>query len=98
MIRKLTREQQFLQAVCVEDDKINSHDVIKELLYAGVDVDTRDEYGNTALIIAVSQRAVEAQQRSVGLCNCEMVEILIEAGADIDVQNNYGVTAYISGV
>ncbi|MDE6550820.1 MAG: ankyrin repeat domain-containing protein [Clostridia bacterium] len=51
-------------------------------LNAGVDVNKKDNWGNTALIIATQQH-----------CYKEVIKPLVLAGADINAANNYGQTA-----
>ena len=55
--------------------------VVRELLEAGVDMEARDFYGNTALIMASSHGYPD------------VVRVLLEAGADKEAKNNNGYTA-----
>lgn len=54
------------------------------LLEAGADINIRDKYGNTAIILAANNR----------LGDCYKVERLLEAGANINDENNKGETPY----
>ena len=59
--------------------------MVKAILKAGLEVDSRDDDSNTALIIAAEGEPA-------------IVEMLIGAGASIDLQNKNGVTALIAAV
>lgn len=52
-----------------------------QLIAEGVEIDAKDEYGNTALMIA----AIEG--------HLEIVEALVAAGADVNARTTGGVTA-----
>ena len=54
---------------------------VQECLANGVDINTKGEYGYTALMGAVNKHHVE------------MVKYLVEQGADINVKNDYDMTA-----
>ncbi len=56
-------------------------DVVKTILAKGIDIDARDEYGNTAL------------QSAAYNMNKEMVQFLLESGADPNAKDNSGRTA-----
>ena len=58
-------------------------DLVKDILDSGVAVDSRDNDGNTPLIIAAESEP-------------GMVEQLLERGANVDLQNRNGVTAMVS--
>ena len=60
-------------------------DLVKDILDSGVAVDSRDNDGNTPLIIAAESEP-------------GMVEQLLERGANVDQQNRNGVTAMIAAV
>lgn len=59
---------------------------VDEMLRAGIDVDARNRYGQTALMIA-AQRGYEA-----------IVDALIDAGAPLDVTAKYGLSALMLAV
>ena len=68
----------FLEAV-----KNKDRGVVKQLLLDGVDVDTRDSRGRTALLIATHHDLPE------------MAEILISAGANVNARDDINDTAYL---
>ena len=68
----------FLEAV-----KNNNRGVVKQLLLDGVDVDTRDSRGRTALLI-VTHHDLPG-----------MAEILISAGANVNARDYINDTAYL---
>ena len=57
------------------------HDIVTDLVKAGVDLDIKTKDGQTALVVAV------------GAGDEMIVEALLEAGADPDIQDNLGVSA-----
>jgi len=59
---------------------------VQEMLRAGLDVDARNRYGQTALMIA-AQRGYDA-----------IVDVLIEAGASLDVTAKYGLSALMLAI
>lgn len=59
---------------------------IRALIENGGEVDSKDEYGQTALMLAAMHGRDEA------------VELLIAAGADLDVTAKYGLTALMLAV
>ena len=61
--------------------KVGKLETVKGLLQRGVDVNTCDEYGNSALMWAVTEGAAE------------IVMLLIENNADPDIENKFGSTA-----
>jgi len=54
---------------------------IRQLIAAGADLDERDPFGSTPLIVAAT------------FGHAEVAQALLEAGADLDQQNNEGATA-----
>lgn len=60
----------------------NNEEVVKALLEAGVNVNERTTFGQTALI------------RFVGLGRVESVRLLLKAGADVNIVDHYGYTAF----
>jgi len=58
-------------------------DIVKILIEAGADVNTKNFFGYTPLLWASIYN------------HKEVVNLLIEAGADINAKNNYGYTALI---
>jgi ankyrin repeat protein len=58
----------------------DSEDFVLTLIDHGVNINRRDEHGNTALHYAVLNG------------NDVMIEVLLESGADVNIQNNYGKT------
>jgi ankyrin repeat protein len=61
-------------------------DAVRELIRAGADVDARDRYGQTALMLA-AQRG-----------HHEIVELLVARGAALDVTAKYGLTALMLAI
>ena len=61
-------------------------DAVRDLLRRGVDVDTRDRHGQTALMLAA-----HAGHRDV-------VAVLVEHGAALDVTAKYGLSALMLAV
>jgi uncharacterized protein len=59
---------------------------VRELLHFGADVDARDRYGQTALMLAAHAGHVA------------VVERLLAAGADMDVTAKYGLSALMLAV
>ena len=59
---------------------------VMDILERGIDVNERDENGNTALLYACEY------------CNLEIVEELLKRGADVSIKNNDGRTALIGVV
>jgi len=59
-------------------------DSVKQLLGRGVDVDSRDAQGRTAVTAAVYAD------------DLEMVQTLIEAGADVDIQDDMRTSAFLA--
>jgi hypothetical protein len=66
--------------IALQNDNLN---VVKKLIENGVDINLKDGYGNTALILA-SQRG-----------HLEVVKELIKNGADINLQSYIGYSALI---
>ena len=60
---------------------INDVDILKILLKIGIDVNTRDKYGETALM------------RAAHCKDLDIVKVLIENKADVNTNNNNGTTA-----
>jgi len=61
----------------------NQSEIVQQLLAAGVDIETRDTQGRTALLLASHHNAVEAAR------------ILIEAGADVNAMDNISDSPYL---
>ena len=59
---------------------------VRELLTAGVDVDARNRYGQTALMLGARQG------------HLKIVEALVEAGADLNVTAKYNLTALMLAI
>ena len=59
---------------------------VRQLLQSGVDVDARDRYGQTALMLAAHHG------------HREMVETLIESAADLNVTAKYNLSALMLAV
>ncbi|MBN1170249.1 ankyrin repeat domain-containing protein [Candidatus Micrarchaeota archaeon] len=59
-------------------------EMLDALLIKGANVDARDEYGNTALILA-------AQKGNLDSCR-----ILVENGANVNVQSKSGITPIVA--
>ena len=66
----------------VARDKKTTPRMIENLIKFGADVNARDAYGNTALMLTSYINA-----------NPEVVNALIKAGANINAKNNQGITA-----
>ena len=66
-------EQEFMEAAAKGDA-----DAVKAGLEQGLDVDTADAYGNTALMMACAR------------AQTDVCKILLEAGARPDHKNKYG--------
>jgi len=58
----------------------------RTLLRSGADVDARDRYGQTALMLAAHRG------------HREIVEVLIDAGADLDVTAKYNLSALMLAI
>ena len=71
-----TATEQFLQAA-----RSGQVETLQRLLAQGVAINTRDNKGNTALMLAVTHRQLPA------------VRILLDSGADPALVNNEGLTA-----
>ena len=63
-------------------DKTTTPQKIRNLIKLGADVNAKDKYGMTALMLAVRDNS-----------NAEVIKILINAGADVNAKHNYGWTA-----
>ena len=61
----------------------NQTEIVQQLLVAGVDIETRDTHGRTALLLATHHNAVEAAR------------ILIESGADVNAMDNISDSPYL---
>jgi uncharacterized protein len=59
---------------------------VRQLLRSGTDVDARDRYGQTALMLAAHHG------------HLEIVELLLAAGADLDVTAKYHLTALMLAI
>lgn len=64
--------------------------VVKKLIKAGANINAKNVYGDTALIIASGH--------TCNLNNIEVVKMLIQAGADVNVENEHGATPLIHAV
>ena len=73
--------QSPLIQACADASKNYMDKVIFELIKSGAAVKTKDAKGDTALMYAVSEGAIE------------VVKALIEAGADVNVKDIDGITA-----
>lgn len=71
--------------------------VVKSLLSQGIDADTRDENGDTALMVAIAEsKNINHKMRNE--CyngNIKMVKLLIQEGANIEATSKYGNTPLI---
>lgn len=85
--KNLTLEQKLRRAAYISDTE-----EITELVNAGADINAQDEYGNTALMLLVSERAYESST-SLLISNRTTAQFLLYAGADINMRNEYGETA-----
>ena len=91
-IKKFTRADE--ETGFIDNQEMSLHQIaeigdgeqLKELIDRGVDVNIKDDDGNTALSIAARS----------GHINCE--NILIAAGADVDIVNDDGISALIHAV
>ncbi len=72
----------------ITSTKNPKHEIVQALIKAGANVNYRDDYGNTALMYAVSSANP----------NPKIVEVLIKAGANLAITNLNGDTALISAV
>ena len=61
----------------------NQAETVQQLLTAGVDIETRDTHGCTALLLATHHNAVEAAR------------VLIESGADVNAMDNISDSPYL---
>ena len=61
----------------------NQPEIVQQLLATGVDIETRDAQGRTALLLATHHNAVE------------VAGILIEAGADVNAMDNISDSPYL---
>lgn len=68
------------EAVCK-----NNIEIVKLLISANANVNTLDQYGNTALHMAIQRNNIEIEPNDI-----EMVKLLIDAKADVNIQNNNG--------
>jgi len=85
--------------------KLGLIDKVKSLLWRGVDVNTQDDNGDTALILAIEglESQVGAVHQSTGYemhgsCydgDIEMVQLLIKGGANIEARSKSGNTPLI---
>jgi ankyrin repeat protein len=63
-------------------------DTVRKLLREGVDVNTRNQWGQTALFLACSY----------AYRNAELIKVLLDAGADPNVRERWGGTVLVSAV
>ena len=75
-IDDISLQEQFFQAA-----KNGNYEIVKSLMFEGVDVNAKDSDGWTALMYAAQQGHVE------------IVNLLLKKGADISLKNNDGNTA-----
>ena len=61
----------------------NQSEIVQRLLAAGVDIETRDTHGSTALLLATHANAAE------------VARILIESGADVNAMDNISDSPYL---
>jgi uncharacterized protein len=61
-------------------------EMVRQLLRAGANVNARDRYGQTALMLAAHRG------------HWEMVEVLVAAGADLNVAAKYNLTALMLAI
>jgi ankyrin repeat protein len=61
----------------------NQSEIVQQLLAAGMDIETRDPRGRTALLLATHHNAVETAR------------ILIESGADVNAMDNISDSPYL---
>ena len=66
---------------------------VQEFIDLGVDIDTRNEVGETPLMFAVKRSLEQSLSR-----NPEVVKLLIRAGADVNAKNNMGDTPLMVAV
>lgn len=74
VVERLTRPNNIFEV-------LDCPNAIKKLLAKGYDINTKNRYGETALIYAVKYRALAD------------VQFLVQEGADINARNKYGETA-----
>jgi hypothetical protein len=74
--RVVVNQKVFFNAV-----ESGDYDEVKRLVEAGADVNAKDNYGYTALMLATQQG------------HTEVIKLLIEAGADVGARDNQGRTA-----
>lgn len=73
--------------ILTQKEKYGSNRLISEMISLGADVNIRDKYGQTPLIVASEYTK-----------NIDVVRVLIESGAEIDARDNKGRTALMYSV